>query len=97
MIRHIVFFGARDPASLDAIADGLALLRTIPGCRSFEVARNLKLDPGSEGVDVIVYAEFRTAEDLAAFKDHPAYKRATEIVRPLRGLRLVGDFASSGD
>lgn len=96
MIRHIVFFTADDPAKLVGIRQGLSLLGEIPLCQAFEVSDNLKLDSTNNSVDIVLYAEFRNVEDLAAFKAHPNYRRATERVKPLRELRLVGDIEAAG-
>lgn len=92
MIRHIVLFSARDPHDLGRIRDGLALLKAVPHARLLEVAPNLKRDSVSNEIDVVVYAEFDRAEDLDAFKAHPAYAEATRVVRPLREVRIVADI-----
>lgn len=92
MIRHIVFFTAKDGQNIDAICEGLHLLGTIPHSERFEVSRNSKVDQISNEVDVVVYAEFADAAALAAYKAHPTYAEATRRVRPLRELRLSADF-----
>jgi hypothetical protein len=92
VIRHIVFFTARDPADLDAIFEGLELLGQIPHSDHFEVVRNGKLDQIGNDVDVVVYAEFADEAALAAYKAHPTYAEATRRVRPLRELRYAADF-----
>ena len=95
MIRHIVFFTARDQADLDRIRDGLETLSQIPHARHFEVGRNLHADrlTGAE-VDFVVYAEFDSQDDLDAYKAHPAYARAIELVKPLRDMRIAADIES---
>jgi hypothetical protein len=95
MIRHIVFFTARDQADLDRIRDGLETLGQIPHARHFEVGRNLHADrlTGAE-VDFVVYAEFDTEDDLAAYKADPIYARAIELVKPLRDMRIAADIQS---
>ena len=92
MIRHIVFFTARDRADLGRIVEGLELLGQIPHSEHFEVVRNAKLDQIGNDVDVIVYAEFADEAALAAYKAHPLYAEATRRVRPLRELRYAADF-----
>lgn len=92
MIRHIVFFTARDPADLDRIVEGLGLLEQIPHSSHFEVTRNDKVDQFGNDVDVVVYAEFADEAALAAYKAHPLYAEATRRVRPLRELRYAADF-----
>ena len=41
MIRHIVFFRAKNPADKETIFQGLSLLAGIPHSRHFEIGRNL--------------------------------------------------------
>ena len=60
MIRHIVFFNAKNPDDIDAIGEGLQLLAEIPNALRFEVARNIGSDPiAQDRVDWVVYAEFK--------------------------------------
>lgn len=96
MIRHIVFFTAKDKADLGRIVEGLQLLGQIPHSEHFEVVRNSKVDQYGNDVDVIVYAEFADEAALAAYKAHPIYAEATRRVRPLRELRFAADFKASG-
>lgn len=91
MIRHIVFFTA-SADKLDAVVDGLNLLRQVPHSDHFEVVRNDKVDLYGNEVDVVVYAEFADEAALAAYKAHPLYAEATRRVRPLRELRYAADF-----
>ena len=92
MIRHIVFFTAKDQADLGRIVEGLELLGQIPHSEHFEVVQNSKVDQIGNDVDVIVYAEFADEAALAAYKAHPIYAEATRRVRPLRELRYAADF-----
>ncbi len=91
-IRHIVFFSAKQKADLPQIIAGLGLLQDIPQANFFEVRENTKGDIWSTDVDVVVYAEFASEEDLAAYRAHPLYQQAIDIVRPLRDLRIAADF-----
>jgi quinol monooxygenase YgiN len=92
VIRHIVFFTARDPKDLD-----MELLGTIPHSLHFEVTRNAKVDQIGNDVDVVVYGEFADEAALAAYKAHPTYAEATRRVRPLRELRLAADVRSNAE
>ena len=94
MIRHIVFFSAREGNGVEAVRDGLKALAAIPHSRVFEVALNSKTDPLSDEVDVVVYGEFDDEAALAAYKAHPLYAETTAKVRPLRELRVSADFFS---
>ena len=93
MIRHIVFFSARDPADIDRIVTALYRLGEIGTSEVFEVARNLANDPIGNEVDIVVYAEFAGEAELAAYRTHPIYVETTRIVRPLREMRLSADVA----
>lgn len=95
LIRHVVFFSARDRSDVDAIRSGLARLGDIPHSSAFEVSTNLKVDPFCDRIDVVVYAEFASEMDLAAYKAHPIYAEVTSRVRPLRDLRLSADIVAA--
>jgi hypothetical protein len=97
MIRHIVFFTARDRADLALIVEGLELLGQIPHSDHFEVVQNSKVDQFGNDVDVVVYAEFADEAALAAYKAHPIYAEATSRVRPLREIRYAADFVAQSD
>lgn len=92
MIRHIVFFSARD--DIDAVLNGLEMLGNIPHDGVFEVAKNEKVDAISDAIDVVVYAEFADEAALEAWKAHPIYRQTTARVRPLRELRFSADIVS---
>lgn len=95
MIRHIVFFSARDPANIEVIRDGLMMLREIPHSQHFEVGRNLQSDGlGGARVDLVVYAEFADEAALAAYKADPIYEACIARVRPMRELRIAADFTT---
>lgn len=94
MIRHIVFFSARRRDEVEAVRAGLAALGTIPHSSKFEVSLNTKVDPLSDEIDVVVYAEFADEAALAAYKAHPTYSETTARVRPLRELRFSADVVA---
>jgi hypothetical protein len=96
MIRHIVFFSARDPAEVDLIEAGLKPLETIAAATVLEVRRNLGQDQLGNEIDIVVYGEFRDEAALAAYKADPRYVGAIRIVRPLREHRFAADIASGG-
>ena len=91
-LRHVVFFSAKDKADLPQIVAGLELLSDIPDASLFEVRQNTQSDTLSSEVDVIVYAEFESAEALASYKAHPLYEASIQAVRPLRDMRIAADF-----
>lgn len=95
MIRHIVFFSARHRDEVEIVRQGLEALGAIPHSRIFEVLPNSKVDPFSDEVDIVVYAEFEDHAALAAYKAHPLYAETTRKVKPLRELRISADIVSS--
>nr|WP_210344110.1 MULTISPECIES: Dabb family protein [Nitratireductor] len=94
VIRHIVFFSAKDEADVERIAEGLGMLAEIPHSDFFEIGINRKVDQIGTEVDVIVYGEFRDEAALAAYKAHPVYDACTAKVRPMREIRMAADFVS---
>ena len=95
MIRHIVFFSARDAADLEAIEAGLRLLQRIDAASLLEVRRNLRRDQLGNEIDIVVYGEFADEAALDAYKAHPLYAEAIAVVRPLRELRFAADILSA--
>lgn len=87
-----MFFSAKDKTDIPRIVAGLELLSDIPHSRVFEVRQNTQSDALSSEVDVIVYAEFDSAEALAAYKADPLYQTSIKAVRPLRDMRIAADF-----
>jgi quinol monooxygenase YgiN len=105
VIRHLVFFTARDPADLPTMRATLTTLATIPGVRGFEVGVNTRHDridaedrsaDGGDGVDLVVHAVFDDEAALAAYTAHPTYQRSVEVVRPLRETRIAVDYVVDG-
>lgn len=95
LIRHIVFFSARDHNDLERIRAGLSVLTEIPHALRLEIGENVKTDQLGCEVDLVVYGEFADAEALAAYKAHPNYQRSIEMVRPLREMRMAADYDTS--
>jgi hypothetical protein len=92
VIRHIVFFSARDPKHVATIRAGLSLLTEIPHAARLEIGTNVKTDQLGSVVDLVVYGEFDNAAALAAYKAHPLYQQSIDIVRPLRDVRMAADY-----
>ena len=95
MIRHIVFFSARNPADLETIESGLTLLERIEAASLLEIRRNLRRDQLGNEIDIVVYGEFADDAALEAYKADPLYAEAISIVRPLRELRFAADIEGS--
>lgn len=92
MIRHIVFFSARDIDDLEKIRAGLSLLCEIPHATRLEIGENVKTDQLGSEVDLVVYGEFADEAALTAYKAHANYQRSIDIVRPLREMRVAADY-----
>ena len=91
MLRHVVFFSARNREDVERLYEGLLLLTQIPHGR-VEIGHNLALDPLSVPVYLVVYGEFADEAELARYKAHPTYAASIAIARPLREMRVVADF-----
>lgn len=96
MIRHIVLFSAKNPSDIDVIHQALAKLKAIPHARHVEVSHNAKKDSLSKEIDIVVYAEFDDYGQLDKYKAHRLYQESTEIVRPLRDVRIAVDYETDG-
>jgi Stress responsive A/B Barrel Domain len=94
MIRHIVFFSAKDPGDLGRVMDGLRTLQDIPHATRLEVQPNIRTDSLSREVQIVVYGEFADQAALDAYKAHPLYQQSIELVRPLRDLRIAADITA---
>ena len=93
MIRHLVFFRAREPSDLPKMRRTLMTLAGIDGVRGFEVGVNEQRDEGSDDdIDLVVHAVLDDADALAAYKASPIYQRSVAVVRPLRELRIAVDY-----
>ena len=95
MIRHIVFFSAKNPADLERIEAGLQPLERIPAASLLEVRRNLARDQLGNEIEIVVYGEFADQAALDAYKADPLYAEAIRVVRPLRELRFAADIEST--
>ncbi len=94
MIRHIVFFNARNKDDLGDILAGLRILKGIPHATTLEIEPNIHSDAMSNSVEVVVYGEFPDLAALNAYKAHPLYQQSIARVRPLREMRIAADFQS---
>lgn len=91
MIKHIVFFTAKDPKDIDTIYTALKTLETIEGNWTVKVSKNMKIDKIANEIDVVVYGEFPDEAALDRYKDDPVYHLSTKTVRPLRDKRYAVD------
>ena len=97
MIRHVVFFTAKNPADREVLFSSLSLLKEIGHARVVEVARNFETADVTLVPDVALYTDFDSVAQRGAFKAHPLYKRVVEIVNETRDVRIAVDFIGGGD
>jgi len=95
MIRHIVFFSAKNKNDVGDILTGLRILKDIPHASMLEIEPNTHSDALSSEVDVVVYGEFADQRALDAYKTHPLYQKSIDLVRPLRELRIAADTGAT--
>jgi hypothetical protein len=94
MIRHIVVWRIKEgpgrEASLEAIRERLLGLKSaITQIRALEAGINVT--PGPDAADVLLYSEFDSLEDLAAYQRHPEHLRFVEFMAPLKAEKRVLD------
>ncbi len=92
MIRHIVFFTAKNSEDRFKVMAGLSLLTRVPHALKLEIGQNLQSDQLGNVIEFVVYGEFENEAALAAYKAHPDYQASIDIVRPLREIRIAADY-----
>ena len=91
MLRHIVMWKFRPgtEAEQEQFLGGLrALQGVIPQLVSSEVARNVA--PGN--YDAVLVSEFRSLEDLDAYKNDPRHKAVSALCKSIREDRVAVDY-----
>lgn len=91
MIRHIVMWKFRPgtEAEQEQFLGGLrALQGVIPQLVSSEVARNV----GTGNCDAVLVSEFRSLEDLEAYKNDPRHKAVSALCKSIREDRVAVDY-----
>lgn len=91
MIRHIVMWKFRPgtEAEQEQFLSGLrALQGVIPQLVRSEVARNVA--PGN--YDAVLVSEFRSLEDLEAYKNDPRHKAVSALCKSIREDRVAVDY-----
>lgn len=94
MIRHIVVWRVKDgpdrQRTLDTIRERLLGLKSvITEIRKLDVGVNIT--PGPDASDVLLYSEFDSPGDLAAYQRHPEHVRFVEFMAPLKLEKRVLD------
>ena len=91
MIRHIVMWKFRPgtEAEQERFLEGLrALQGVIPQLVRSEAARNVA--PGN--YDAVLLSEFRSLEDLEAYKNDPRHKAVSALCKSIREDRTAVDY-----
>lgn len=98
MIKHVVMwklrpFAAAGPSEANAErikADLEGLKDKIKEIRYIEVGINKKTSVDS--FDIVLIAEFASAEDFDIYQNHPAHKAVSDYISKVRLLRKVVDY-----
>ncbi len=91
MIRHIVMWKFRPgtEGAQEQFLSGLrALQGVVPQLLRSEVARNVA--PGN--YDAVLVSEFRSLEDLEAYKNDPRHKAVSALCKSIREDRVAVDY-----
>lgn len=91
MIRHIVMWKFRPgtEAEQEQFLSGLrALQGVVPQLLRSEVARNV----GPGNYDAVLVSEFRSLEDLDAYKNDPRHKAVSALCKSIREDRVAVDY-----
>ena len=91
MIRHIVMWKFRPgtEGAQEQFLSGLrALQGVVPQLLRSEVARNVA--PGN--YDAVLISEFRSLEDLDAYKNDPRHKAVSALCKSIREDRAAVDY-----
>jgi len=94
MIKHIVMWKFKDGV---AEADKLEMKRQleslkgeVPSLVNIEVGLDVSCKEAS--MDMVLYSEFQTAEDLTAYTGHSEHLKVVEFVKSLVCERAVVDY-----
>jgi hypothetical protein len=98
MIKHIVVWKLKEVAegkskfenaqAMKSLLDGMR--GKIPGLKHLEVGLNTTEEQSD--ADIVLYAEFGTRADLAAYQIHPVHVAAGTFISKVRAERYVVDY-----
>jgi len=94
MIKHIVMWKFKD--GIDE-ADKLEMKRQLEALKGVvptlvDIEVGLDISNKKASMDMVLYSEFQTLEDLAAYASHPEHLKVVEFVKPLVCDRAVVDY-----
>lgn len=92
MFRHVVMLRFKPESSReqrDAAVSGMrSLPDKIPQIRRFVLGEDARVDDGT--YDLVLVADFDSAEDYAIYRDHPDHRTLIETVtRPITSARAA--------
>ncbi len=94
MIKHIVMWkfkeGVSEADKLEMKQQLEALKGVVPSLLEIEVGLDVARKDAS--MDMALYSEFHTMEDLAAYAGHPEHLKVVDFVRTLVCGRAVVDY-----
>ncbi|MCF7916815.1 MAG: Dabb family protein [Candidatus Omnitrophica bacterium] len=98
MIKHIVFWKIKDSYQgknkeelISEAKEMLVNLKTlIPEIKKIEVGSNISSSPAA--LDLALYSEFATEEDLNLYRDHPEHQKVAEYIKKITLSGSVVDY-----
>ena len=93
MVRHIVLWRLKSPASTDFCALRTALEAQrgrIPGLLKVEVGRSY--NSGKRAADFALICDFESREALVAYHRRPAHAETRAVVDPLVAEHWIADY-----
>jgi hypothetical protein len=93
MVTHIVLWKLHDRTELEAVRGQLeSLTERVPGINTLAVG--CPTDPSGPMVDISLYTEFATWEDLENYKVHPEHVKVAGFLKERVSERHVSDYES---
>lgn len=94
MIKHIVMWKLKDECKEENAKKIKELLESLDGTikelKSIEVGINI--NKSDAAMDVVLYSEFNTLEDLEIYQNHPEHVKVGSFVKTVAIERKVCDF-----
>lgn len=93
MITHIVLWKLKDQQEVPAVKEQLASLPDrVPGILRFVVGT--PPEPTDPMVDISLYSEFASWDDLRAYQVHPEHQKVVAFLKTRVAERKVSDYVS---
>ncbi|MFC1484449.1 Dabb family protein [Candidatus Neomarinimicrobiota bacterium] len=98
MIKHIVMWRMKhneaeheQEQQLFSMKERLeSLPQAIPQIRHFEIGLNV--NPSERAMDIVLYSEFDSREDLSSYVEHPAHQAAASYIRTITSEVRIVDY-----